>query len=163
MTTTLQTNQTPWTGQAIWMPVAGSYLGLREIPGVEHDPRIVEWLRLAGLPGFGDETAWCAAMVGGVLIESGFTSTRKANARSYLTYGVKLAKPRFGCIGVFERGANQSQGHVAFYIDSIGTAAYMLGGNQGNKVGLKPYELDDLIEWRWPASTDFVDPVTKAA
>ena len=163
MTTTASPIQAPWSGNAIWMPVAGSYLGLHEIAGAQDDPRIVEWLRLAGLPGQPDETAWCAAMVGGVLIEAGFRSTRRATARSYLTYGVKLTKPRFGCIAVFKRGTNPAEGHVAFYIDTIGASAFVYSGNQGNKVGLKPYALDDLIDWRWPASTDFVDPVTKAA
>ena len=73
-----------------------------------------------------DEVAWCAAFVGCCLEKAGIVSTRKLNARSYLTWGEKVAgieQAREGDVVVFTRGAKSDLGHVAFFLKQLGALA----------------------------------------
>lgn len=113
-------------------------LGLSEIPGPKHSARVLELFKLAGHPEVkNDETAWCAAAVGGWLAESGYKPSGSLMARSYVKYGVAcdLSKrvPR-GAIMVWPRGAPPS-GHVNICLDDDGTFLTCIGGNQGNGNG----------------------------
>jgi uncharacterized protein (TIGR02594 family) len=76
-------------------------------------------------------------------------STKDAWAKSYLNYGVRLDKPKYGCIVVFTRGA--SSGHVGFYVGE-GPLGMMkiLGGNQGDKVCVENYTTMRVLGYRWP-------------
>lgn len=76
------------------MTSARSYLGTKEIKGSADNPKIMEMYRTVGHDWVEhDEVAWCAAFVGHCLEKAGFASTRKLNARSYLTWGEKVPGP----------------------------------------------------------------------
>lgn len=128
------------------LDIAESYVGLKEIKGVGHNPTIIGWLKKFAL-NIGrwgksrDETPWCAVFVSHVLEAAGFASTRDARAVSYATYG-KPSKFVPGAVIVIKRrktGADSSTGsragyHVGFLLRVTHTHYLIVGGNQSNRV-----------------------------
>lgn len=136
-----------------WVATGRKYLGIREIPGNKHNPTILRWWVLARVAIRNDEDAWCAGSQCGILEESGFVSPRKANARSFLKWGVSLDKPAVGAIVVFWRGSPFGwQGHVGTI---VGVDAFdnlmVMGGNQGDAYCIKPFTRERVLGYRWPA------------
>jgi uncharacterized protein (TIGR02594 family) len=137
------------------MHIAKSLIGQKEILGKRDNPIIMLMFRTLGHDWVEhDETPWCAAYVGYCLEEAGIRSTRKLNARSYENYGQLVYKPgkkgklsdaRAGDICVFSRGNSSWQGHVAFYVRQTSKSIYVLGGNQGNAINVKPYSKSRLV------------------
>ena len=105
-----------------WMAEAKKHIGLKEIVGAKHNPKIIEWLKEMGnFPGaakswyFEDETPWCGLFVGYCLGKGGRAVIKdwyraKAWAEAGLT---KLSKPAYGCIAVKSR---KGGGHVFFVV-----------------------------------------------
>lgn len=135
-----------------WLVSARKLVGLKEIVGSKHEPKVVAFFAAAGNPGIkDDETAWCAAFVGAMLAQAGVKGTGLLNARSYLDWGTKLSTPRVGCVVVFQRANSSWQGHVAFFLRLVGNRIEVLGGNQGNAVSVASYPKDNLLGYRWPS------------
>ena len=132
------------------LAIALNYIGTAEAPGPLNDPDIVRWLKSTGMPAMSDDDeAWCAAMVNGILLESGIDGTGKPNARSYEEWGYQIHKPKLGCIVVLTRGKAAWAGHVGFYLDEYHSRIKLLGGNQNNRVGINDYHTDRLLSYRW--------------
>jgi uncharacterized protein (TIGR02594 family) len=131
------------------MTIARSYLGTRELKGSADNPKIMEMYRSVGHNWVEhDEVAWCAAFVGHCLEKAGFASTRKLNARSYLTWGEKVAgleQAKEGDVVVFTRGSSAAQGHVAFFLKVAGSQIEVLGGNQSDGVTVTRYPKSRLL------------------
>jgi uncharacterized protein (TIGR02594 family) len=141
---------------------AQKHNGLKEIPGAEHNPKIVQWFADVGHAWVqDDETAWCAAFVGAMLVASGLPSTKALNARSYMTWGdeVALEDAKRGDVVVLWRESPTSwKGHVAF-LDSIdGGAVFLLGGNQRNAVSIESYPVSKVLSVRRMASAPRTSP-----
>lgn len=140
------------------LTIARSYLGTKELKGAADNPKIMEMYRTVGHHWVEhDEVAWCAAFVGHCLEKAGITSTRKLNARSYLTWGEKVAGPeqaKEGDVVVFTRGSNTAQGHVAFFLKATGSQVEVLGGNQSDSVTIARYAKSRLLGIRRPLRTD---------
>lgn len=133
-----------------WLTLARSYIGVAEIKGPQHNPKILELWKAAKLGGIkNDEIPWCAGFVGGILEMAGIQSTRADSARSYLNWGFHIGGPLVGCVVVFERGA--SSGHVGFVVGRVGNNLVVLGGNQGDKVSIAPFDPARVIGYRWPS------------
>lgn len=134
-----------------WLAKARTYLGMAEIHGPHHNPKVVAlWAKAHAGNVDDDETPWCAAFVSAVLEESGIKSARSGWARSYLKWGTNLLMPAVGCIVVFERGPNS--GHVGFVVGRDRALHLMvLGGNQGDMVKIAPFERSRVLGYRWPA------------
>jgi uncharacterized protein (TIGR02594 family) len=138
-----------------WLEKAKAYIGLREIVGIKHAPLIVQmWARIkmAGIKD--DETPWCAAFVGSCLEEAGIQSTRTGWALDYAKWGQRLDYPMPGAIAYKKRTNSAGKiigGHVAFVAgrDELGRIM-LLGGNQGNKVGIDPFGVSGIMGYRWP-------------
>jgi uncharacterized protein (TIGR02594 family) len=139
------------TPELSWIRIARSYLGLREIPGSKHHPKILQWWRDIKASWFtDDETPWCGAFVGGVLAEDGKPVVKEAaRALSWSSYGVRLARPAYGCIAVKTR---KGGGHVGFVVgrDQRGNLM-ILGGNQNDAVTISPFREADFVAFRWPS------------
>jgi len=133
-----------------WMDLANHELGQSEVPGVQDNPRIVEYHSVTTLKATDDETPWCSSFVSWVLEKSGYKSTQDAWARSYLNYGTKLDKPKYGCLVIYDRGAGK--GHVHFYVREDAEYIYGIGGNQDNTVKLKAYPKSAVLGYRWPVA-----------
>jgi hypothetical protein len=93
----------------------------------------------------------------GCLEKAGFSSTRKLNARSYLTWGEKvtgLEQAREGDVVIFTRGSSAAQGHVAFFHKATGSQIEVLGGNQSDGVTIARYAKSRLLGIRRPLRAD---------
>lgn len=133
-------------------------LGILEIAGSEHHPRIIEYHAHTNLHASTDEVPWCSSAVCTWLQESGYVSTRSARARSWLRWGLALLTPALGCVVVIQRGGgNQpgpkdftATGHVGLLTGWSDTQLEILGGNQSNRVCTKTYPIGRLLGYRWP-------------
>ena len=134
-----------------WMQLARGELGVKEKPGRGNNPRIVGYGEKAGIDWYrSDSTAWCAVFANAMLERAGYAGTRSAMARSFLTWGKKLKRPKPGCLVVFKRGNSSWQGHVAFFVRRVGGHIEVLGGNQRDAVNIKRYPASKLLGYRWP-------------
>lgn len=142
-----------------WMPIALSEVGVREdlSPG-RSTARVVEYLRSTDLdPRLADDdaTPWCSGFANWCMEKSGIAGTNSAAARSWLGWGRELKAPRRGVVTVLSRG--KTGGHVGFYIgqgDTVFLAGggtrgvLLLGGNQGNQVGVSEYDPGRVLGYR---------------
>jgi uncharacterized protein (TIGR02594 family) len=134
-----------------WMPIALPEMGTKEYAGAADNPRIVEYLSSTNLgPGdqANDETPWCSAFVNWCVEKAGYEGTDSAWAKSWLTWGENLAKPRRGCIAVFKREGGG--GHVGFYIGKASSGIKILGGNQSDEVNISIRPASKLLGYRVP-------------
>ena len=94
-------------------------------------------------------TAWCSSFVNTIMASTGYQYTGKLNARSWLNIGnVVTANPKVGDVVIFWRNKKDGwEGHVGFFISYSPDKKYInvLGGNQGNKVGIDKYSVDRLL------------------
>lgn len=135
-----------------WLTIARGELGQHELAGPASNPRIVLYLRSAGMfPN--DEAPWCSAFVNWCVEQAGLPGTDRGAARSWLSWGVPLEQPQLGAIAVLWRDApNSPHGHVAFYVGGDANTITLLGGNQGNAVSIRQYPRARVLAYRWPAS-----------
>lgn len=134
-----------------WLTEARKLIGVREIPGVNHHPLIVQMWRSIKRSGIkDDETPWCAAFVGHCLERVGIVSSRFESARSYMQWGQALHRPALGCVVVLARNGG---GHVGFLTGvSMDGDLLILGGNQGNEVNIRKFPRARLLGYRWPTA-----------
>lgn len=137
--------------------------GVLEIPGPKDEERIVLYHTFTTLKAQDDETSWCAAFVnyceaqangyetGEEWIAAHLHGAGQANARSLLRYGQAADKPKVGDIVVYWRESKTSwKGHVGYVFapdDGFGNVL-TLGGNQGNRVSIKPYPQSRVLGYR---------------
>jgi uncharacterized protein (TIGR02594 family) len=97
-------------------------------------------------------TAWCAAFVNWCLIQAKVTHLGFATAASWVTFGVPLAHPVYGCVVVIAPSSDtgSTTGHVAFYGGSLGSQIWLLGGNQHRTVCWIRKERQFARAYRWP-------------
>lgn len=137
--------------------------GVREIPGPEHNPRIVEYMRIAGAHWVtDDETAWCGGFAGFCIVQAGLKPPAlSVRARAWLQWGTGLhpQHPAFGAITVLTSGPDpqpgpeviDAPGHVSFFWGHGHPGSILvIGGNQGNAVTIAAYSVHRLLGYRWP-------------
>lgn len=131
---------------------AKAEIGVLEVLGKEHNPRILFYHDFTTLDATTDEIPWCASFMCASLENTGYKSTKSARARSYTDYGEE-GTGAIGDIAVLKRGKNPEQGHTAFVAKkyTVGDKyIYLLGGNQSNSVCVAKYRAKDLITFRKP-------------
>ena len=139
-----------------WMTFAKAELaaGVREASGGADNPRILEYhraTRLGSPEANHDETSWCSSFANWCMMQAGYPRTHSAMARSWLTWGQPLAKPRYGCVTVFWRESpNGPFGHVGFYVSETRNHILLLGGNQDDAVSEAKQPRIRLLGYRWP-------------
>lgn len=133
-----------------WLTFARRFIGLKEIPGTENNPIILQWLYKLKAWWREDETPWCGLFVASCLNETGYPIAKNwMRARAWLDWGIKLDFPTVGCVVVYERVGG---GHVGFVVGrNIDGHLMTLGGNQSNKVSIAPFQTDRVLGYRWPA------------
>lgn len=141
----------PVVAEPTWLPIARGEVGVQELPGPEHNPRILAYHATTTLRATTDETAWCSAFVNWCMTQAGGRGTNSAAARSWLTWGRSLTEPLVGSIAVFRRGGSPTSGHVAFFLERRGSGIMVLGGNQSNSVRVSSYPAQDLLGYRMNA------------
>lgn len=133
-----------------WLKIAIKERDVEEFPGVPSNPRIEDYLRSTTYNVTTDDQPWCAAFVGWCLEQAGVPSTKSARARSYLDWGISIAKPIHGCVVVLARGPDKEKGHVGFFWSEDLDQVYVLGGNQSNKVCVRGYYKYNVLGYRVP-------------
>lgn len=135
-----------------WMAIARREIGVKELMGTAHAPRILQYHAATRMQAKSDETPWCSAFVCWVLEQCGVSSTRSAAAISYEKFGFPVT-PRPGAIVVLSRPTadNPRSRHVAFLNRIVDDRFWeLLGGNQRNRVCVLPYRADTATAVRWP-------------
>lgn len=134
-----------------WLEEARKYIGQMEIKGPRHNPLILQFwkdIKRGGIKD--DETPWCAAYAGAMLERVGIRSTRFESAKSYLSWGVQLHEPAYGCIVVFSRDGG---GHVGFVVGQADNGDLMvLGGNQSDAINIRAFSRSRVTGYRWPVN-----------
>ena len=132
-----------------WLTHARTYLGTAEIPGKQHNPTIIRWLKGLKSWWLEDETPWCGTYVAAVLRESGLPVAKHwYRAKDWLNWGVPLADAAPGCVVVYDRTGG---GHVGFAVArDTSDRILTLGGNQGNRVSIAPFPRWRVLGYRWP-------------
>ena len=128
--------------------IALEEIGEAEIAGEDFNTRIAEYLETVDMIA-NDEIPWCAAFVNWCLNKAEIFGTALPNAKSYLEWGYNITQPVVGAITVFDRGKHSWQGHVGFFLDQSDNYVYIIGGNQSNRVSIRPYNKNKLVGYRW--------------
>jgi len=130
------------------LELALSYYGTQEIKGSDHNPIISKFLS-TDHDIIADEIPWCSAFLNYIAKESGLVRSKSLAARSWQYVGEEVKDPIPGDIVVFWRGFKKGwKGHVGIYIRESGRNVYVLGGNQDNKVNIKPYAKSRVLAYR---------------
>jgi uncharacterized protein (TIGR02594 family) len=133
-----------------WMTIARGELGVVEYPGMEHNPRIVEYHATTTHKASTDEVPWCSSFANWCMIQHGLKGTNSAAARSWLHWGKKIESPKTGCVVIFSSSRGPASGHVGFFERSQGAHILVLGGNQKDAVNYSSYSKTRLLGFRWP-------------
>lgn len=134
-----------------WMPIALRELGQGEVAGPGSNPRITEYQLSTELDANlrpSDETPWCSDFACWCVEGAGYASTNSAAARSWLSWGRPIVKPRRGVVAILTRG--EKGGHVGFYVSGSAGHVTLLGGNQHNRVSTQSYERSRVLGYRVP-------------
>ncbi|ARS27605.1 TIGR02594 family protein [Sphingomonas sp. KC8] len=133
-----------------WLVEANKDMGLAEIPGVKHAPRILKMLVMLRYPFSDDETPWCgtamAAWMKQAAIEPPAAGYRALN---WASWGVACS-PQVGAIGVKKRPEGN---HVFLIVGETADKRYFkaLGANQSNAVNIQDVLKEQAFAIRWPA------------
>lgn len=135
-------------GKPSWITAAEGELGVQEIGGSRHNPRVVEYHSTTG--GWkDDETPWCASFVNWCMIKSGYGGNGSAWALDWASYGKRLQRPAYGAIVTFGGG-----GHVGFVVGKTGNTLQVLGGNQSNQVKISNFSTSRVVAYTVPSGYD---------
>lgn len=110
--------------------------GELETPGPGNNPVIMGWAKELGLSSIytADAVPWCGLFIDLLAKRSGYTVPASPLwALSWAVWGTPSPKPMLGDVLVFKR---PSGGHVALYVAEDKDCFHILGGNQGDKVGI---------------------------
>lgn len=133
-----------------WLAEARKHIGLKEVPGVKHNPIIQAWLK--GLVAWwkDDETPWCGVFVAHCLKAGGRDLPKNwFRAKEYETYGLPLEQPAYGCVATFTR---KGGGHVGFVVGETEKGDLLIySGNQSNGVNIAAFPKSRATSYRWPS------------
>lgn len=132
-----------------WLTIARSYIGVKEVPGIETSPVIYKWLQKLKSAWTDDATPWCGTFVAHCMSEIGVPiPVHWYRARAWLDWGDPMDFATVGCVVVYER---KGGGHVGFVAGKDAAGNLMtLGGNQADAVNIKPFPLSRVLGYRWP-------------
>lgn len=131
-----------------WLIRAELEIGEAEVAGKVTNPRILAYHAVTKLKATSDEIPWCASFVCAMLEWNNIPSTKSARALDFYGWGREIETPVEGCITVLNRG--QDKGHVGFWMREVAGTVALLGGNQGNKVGIEFFPRSRILCYRMP-------------
>lgn len=136
--------------EPIWTRLARRDLGVTEIPGRNHNPRIVQMAIEVGAWWRDDEMAWCGVAMGAWILEAGYQPARPAwRALKWLDWGLEIEEPCVGAIAIYDRGHGLGHVNTIIGVDHSGRLLG-IGGNQGNRVSVAAFDPLRLLGLRWP-------------
>ncbi len=134
-----------------WLPIAFAEFGTHEVPGAQHNPRIVEYLMSTDLaqkyPSLPDETDWCAAFVNWCIEKVRLPSMNSALVNPWRSWGAASPlPPKRGAVTTFLW--DDGWAHVSFLLGEIGNYVVCLGGNQSDAVWISVYHKKYVTSYR---------------
>jgi uncharacterized protein (TIGR02594 family) len=140
-----------------YLEKARKELGTTEMPGKQHNARILEYHRATSLCAKTDEVPWCSSFANWVAKQLGVGGTNSAVALSWRNWGKEIDGPALGAVAVFKHP--NGTGHVGFVAGVTPTGKLVvLGGNQSNKVRYSHYDPASpsmkLVSYRVPDYPD---------
>ncbi len=133
-----------------WLTVAYAEFGTREVPGAQHNPRILEYLNSTDLaqkyPYLPDETDWCSAFVNWCIEKVGLPSPNTAVVNPWRSWGKASNPPKRGAVTTFLW--DDGWAHVSMYLGEIGNYVVCLGGNQSDAVWISVYHKKYVTSYR---------------
>jgi uncharacterized protein (TIGR02594 family) len=133
-----------------WLPIAYAEFGTREIPGPQHNPRIVEYLMSTDLSqkykSLPDETDWCAGFVNWCIKKTGLPVTNSAVVNPWRSWGKASSPPKRGAVTTFLW--DDGWAHVSMYLGEVGNYVICLGGNQSDAVWISVYHKKYVTSYR---------------
>lgn len=142
-----------------YIAIARKDIGLREIKGPQHAPRISAMLRKVDAWWRDDETPWCGVALAAWFEEAGLPYPKAYyRALSWLDYG-KAAGMQYGAIAVLKR---KGGGHVGIVTGMTHTGSHvrLLGGNQNDMVCEMWFPIDRIAAFRLPlGAIDIPTPI----
>lgn len=130
--------------------IASAEIGVKEIPGAAHNPRILQYAREAGFEWVNDdETPWCSIFLNWVTHRAGLERTRDARAQSWAEAGTPVNNPAPGDVALFSADGRRIY-HVGVYMGHTtdGRFVYVLGGNQSGAVSVAPFPIRQVFGFR---------------
>lgn len=133
-----------------WIKAAYKEIGVKEIPGPEEEPRIVEYFKtISAANQYRDDIDdWASAFVEWSLNQSNISGPKSMEPFSWLAWGQELQKPAFGCVVVLSFSGLH---HVGFYFGDDNDFIRVLGGNESDKVRIYYYPKTAVFGYRWPS------------
>jgi len=136
--------------------LAQRFVGIKEVPGKQHNPLILSMLQLDAAWPEGDEVAWCSGFLNFICWLLRLPRSKSLRARSWLGVGtpVMLEDARVGWdIVILSRGPGEqpgpevidAPGHVGLYAGHYTTRVLLLGGNQSDTVQVSQYARDRIL------------------
>lgn len=138
------------TPQSRWLAIAQAEIGQAEIEGDGNNPRIETYHATTHGGASSDSVPWCSSFVNFCVSNAGLPGTDSKMARSWMNWGRDAARLTPGCIVILKRGA-PPLGHVGFFVGTEGGRVRLLGGNQGNRVGIASFDADQIVACRTAA------------
>ena len=143
------------TDFAPWMKIVRAEIGVKEVPGSGNNKRVLEYHASTTLDknyDGKDSTSWCSSFANWVMEKQGIKGTNSAWARNWVSWGIALERPVYGCIAVYERNGPGGDSHVTFWVgeNSNGKFDRCIGGNQADQVKESLYEKSTVLAYRWP-------------
>lgn len=121
--------------------------GVHEIAGPKSNPTVDKYLGTVGMAA-DDDISWCSAFINWCCEQNKITGTKKANARSWLTWG-SAASGNPGDICVLWRGSIGGwQGHVGILVHKSDSHVLLLAGNQGDAVSISSFPIARVLGYR---------------
>lgn len=134
--------------EPLWLRIARDDLGQAETTGPNDSPRIRKMLGRLGLTWLAGQP-WCGIAVADWMSTADIEPAKNSfRAKAWLDWGIPLDAPTVGAVVVFER---KGGGHVGLVVgrDEKGRLL-VLGGNQGDKVCISPFDMTRVLGYRWP-------------
>jgi uncharacterized protein (TIGR02594 family) len=128
--------------------LAQRFIGIQEVPGTGDNPQLLAMLRLDDSWPEHDEVPWCSAFTNYICWLLRLPRSKRLNARSWLNVGMPIhlneALVGFDVV-ILNRPPNPESGHVGFYAGHTKNHVFILGGNQGDSVNVRPFKLNRLL------------------
>ena len=158
-----------------WLATMRQISGTREYSGGADNPVILGWARFIGekYPEMRsycaqynhDAIAWCGLTVAYCMAKNGIRpvfgtseNERFLWADAWRTFGVRLDKPKPGCVMVFTCNGG---GHAALYEGEEGNDYLVRGGNQSNAVSLMRIHKSRFTAAMWLAAPAVATPASE--
>lgn len=138
--------------------IAERFVGIQEVDGTTANPQILAMLKLDAAWTEDDETPWCSAFINYCAWLMRLPRSKSLRARSWLDVGtpisIDVAEQGWDVVILKRGGGDQpgpevqkAPGHVGMFtsreVDS--PIIWILGGNQGDAVSVKPFPATRLL------------------